>query len=181
MRMFALAGFVAVVVAGPAAAQEAPKLPAPQKEHEWLKQFEGEWVTEAEMVSEPGIPAPVAGKGTESARTLGGFWLVSEMKGESFGTPIAGLMTLGYDPQKKKYVGTWVCSMDNTLWKYEGTASGDVLTLETEGPDPTTGKTVKMRDVVEFKDKDTKVLTSSALGADGKWKAFMTMTAKRKK
>jgi hypothetical protein len=45
MRIFA--GIV-VVLAGVALAQEAPKAPTQQKEHKWLKQLEGEWVTEGE-------------------------------------------------------------------------------------------------------------------------------------
>jgi hypothetical protein len=172
---------VAAVLVGGAVTrgQEAPKMPAPQKEHEWLKQLEGEWETEADMVMEPGKPA-VKVKGTESIRLLGGFWAVAEMK--CLGIHMTGVMTIGYDAQKKKYVGTWVCSMSDWLCQYEGTADGKVLTLECEGPNPADGgKLVKMKDVIEIKDKDHRVLTSSMLGADGKWVTFMTMTSKRKK
>jgi hypothetical protein len=181
-KMVVLAMVAAVLVGGAVArAQEAPKLPAPQKEHEWLKQLEGEWETEAEMFVEPGKP-PVKSKGTESVRSLGGFWSVAEMKGDCpLGGSFTGVMTVGYDAQKKKYVGTWVCSMCDWLCRYEGTADGKVLTLECEGPNPETGKLTKMKDVIEVKDKDTKVLTSSLLGEDGKWVTFMTLTAKRKK
>jgi Protein of unknown function (DUF1579) len=179
-KLVVLAMAVVLAVGALARAEDAPKMPAPQKEHEWLKQLEGEWETEAEMVTEPGKP-PVKSKGTESVRSLGGFWSVAEMKGDCLGVPVTGLMTLGYDAQKKKYVGTWVCSVCDWLWKYEGTVNGQVLTLECEGPNPETGKLVKMRDVIEIKDKDHKVLTSSMLGEDGKWVTFMTMTARRKK
>jgi hypothetical protein len=173
---------VAAVLAGGAVAraQDAPKMPAPQKEHAWLKQLEGEWVTEGEGVVEPGKP-PVRSKGTETVRTLGGFWSVAEMTGDCMGIPVTGVMTVGYDSKKKKYVGTWVCSMCDSLCEYEGTADGKVLTLETEGPHFVTGKLVKMRDVIEIKDKDHKVLTSSMQGEDGKWVTFMTMTSRRKK
>jgi hypothetical protein len=185
MKNFAVAGFVAAVLVSGAAsrAQDAPKMPAPKKEHEWLRQLDGEWESVAEMVMEPGKP-PVTSKGTESVRSLGGYWSVAEMKGECMGVPVAGVMTIGYDAQKKKYVGTWVCNMCECLWKYEGTldSAGKVLTLETEGPhfaDPT--KLVKMRDVIEIKGKDHKVLTSSMQGEDGKWVTFMTANSRRKK
>jgi hypothetical protein len=177
---FAVVAVVAAVLAGRGAAQDVPKPPAPQKEHAWLKQLEGEWDSEAVMVMGPGAP-PVTSKGTETVRTLGGFWSVAEMRGECMGVPMTGVMTVGYDAQKKKYVGTWVCSMCDQLWRYEGTVAGPVLTLETEGPSPTDpGKVVRMRDVIEVKGKDTKVLTSSMLGDDGKWVTFLTATSKRK-
>jgi hypothetical protein len=160
--------------------QDPPKLAPPEKEHEWLKQLVGEWETDAEAVMEPGKP-PIKCKGTDTTRMLGGFWSVSEMKGEMFGTPVVGHLTLGYDAKTKKYVGTWVCSVDGHMWKYEGKVDGKTLTLDTEGPAAPGGKNAKMRDVIELKDADHKVMTSSLLGEDGKWVTFMTMNAKRKK
>jgi hypothetical protein len=74
--------------------------------------------------------------------------------------------------------------MMSQLWKYEGTldASGKKLTLETQGPCPLQpGKTFNFREVIEIKDKDTKVFTSSMQGEDGKWTTFVTVTSKRKK
>jgi hypothetical protein len=179
--MKTVAVLMLAVFSGVAVGQDGPKLPAPQKEHEWLKQLVGEWETETEAVMEPGKP-PMKCKGRETVRSLGGFWTHAELTGDMMGTPVTGFMTLGYDGRTKKYVGTWVCSMDGHLWKYEGTldASGKVLTLETEGPGMT-GKLAKMRDVIEIKDKDHKVLSSYALGDDGKWTQFMTLTAKRAK
>jgi uncharacterized protein DUF1579 len=45
-------------------------------------------------------------------------------------------MTLGYDPEKKQYVGTWVGSMMSYLWVYDGSLDAEekVLTLNAEGP-----------------------------------------------
>ncbi|HEX2749822.1 MAG TPA: DUF1579 family protein, partial [Verrucomicrobiales bacterium] len=48
-------------------AQEIPKMPPPVKEHEWLKQLEGEWTSEFECFM-PGEKEAVKGKGTETAR-----------------------------------------------------------------------------------------------------------------
>jgi hypothetical protein len=134
-----------------------------------------------EAVMAPGQP-PIKCKGTESVRKLGGFWVVAEGSGEFMGTKTASVMTLGYDAAKKKYVGTWVDSMQNHMWKYEGTVddSGKVLTLETEGPNPMTGGMSKFRDVIELKGKDQKELRSMILGPDGKWFTFATAKYKRK-
>jgi hypothetical protein len=159
-------------------AQEPPK-PTPAKEHEWLKQMEGEWITEAEAIMAPGQP-PVKCKGTESVRSLGGIWFVNELKTDMLGSQMIGHMTVGFDTEKKKYVGTWICNMDPEMMTYEGTVDGKTLSLVTEGKNPLTGKKCKMKDVIEIKDKDNKVLTSFIQGDDGKWTQFMTMTSKRK-
>ena len=111
-------------------------------------------------------------------------WVVGEIEGTIGDTKMSSVLTLGYDPAKKKYVGTWVDSMYNHLWIYEGTVdeSGKVFTFEAEGPDMTNpGKTAKYRDVYEFKSKDHKVQTSQAQGPDGAWVSFMTMDYKRAK
>jgi hypothetical protein len=182
MKKSATSAVVILLLAGGAWAQGQPKLPSPLKEHEWLKQLEGEWITEMEAVMGPG-QAPLKSKGSEVVRPLGGFWTVGEMKSDIMGTPVTGIMTLGYDPKSNKYIGSWVCSVDGHFWKYEGTvdASGKILTLNTEGPSMAApGKMAKMKDVIEIKSKDHRVLTSYMLGDDGKWVQFMTMDARRK-
>ncbi len=175
---FTLAAFALTTSAH---AAEPPEMPKPVKEHEWLKQFEGEWATETEIQMEPGKP-PLKATGNETARMIGGFWVVGENKGEMMGQAFTGVMTLGYDPEKKKYVGTWVDSNTSMLWQYVGTVdeSGKILTLESEGFCPMEGKVCQFRDVIEFKSADHRVMTGSRLGSDGKWTSLMTVTAKRK-
>jgi hypothetical protein len=180
MKPFVMALACSISFAGISVAQE-PKMPAPQKEHELLKQFVGEWESEAKGSMGPGQPEMKC-KGTISSRMLGSFWVISESKGEVMGTTINAIQTIGYDAEKKKYVGTWVDSMMGHMWKYEGFAEGRILTLEAEGPDFTKpGKTGKFRDVYEFKSKDHIVVSSQMKGEDGKWIIFMTGEAKRKK
>jgi hypothetical protein len=179
MKTLIAASFV--VAAAACWADDAPKATAPTKEHNWLKQLEGEWVTDCDCIMEPGKP-PMKFRGTESTRTLGGLWSIGEWKNDMNGTSTVGMMTLGYEPTKKKFIGTWVSTMDTFMCKYEGTLSGNTLTLETEMPNPMAGgKMTKMKDVIEIKDKDHKLLTSYAQGDDGKWVSFMTMKAVRKK
>lgn len=185
MRKFVLAGLVVSLLANLASlqAQEAFELPKPQQEHEWLAQLVGEWNVESEASFGPDQP-PFKCKGTESVRSLGGFWTVAKGESDVMGMKMHSVMTLGYDPQTKKYVGTWVDSATSHLWKYEGTLdeSGKVLTLEAEGPNMLApGTTAIFRDVIEIKDKDHKVLRSSMQQDDGQWLQFMTANYTRRK
>ncbi len=175
--------FVALFVASPLSAQETPEFPKPQKEHDWLKQFVGEWESETEASFGPDQPK-VKCKGVMSSRMLGGFWVVSESKTDMMGETMNAIQTIGYDAKSKKYVGTWVDSMFGHMWKYTGAVddTGTVLTLEADGPNYlAAGKTTKFRDAYEFKSKDHIVATSSMLGEDGKWLTFMTGNIRRKK
>jgi hypothetical protein len=156
----------------------------PQKEHQWLQKLIGQWTTEADCTMGPDQP-PAKSKGTESVRSLGGLWVLCEGQGEMpGGDPHTMMMTLGYDPQKKHFVGTWIGSMMTHLWVYDGAldAAGKVLTLNTEGPNVCAeGKITKYKDVIEFKSDDHRVLTSHMLGDDGKWQQFMTADYRRKR
>jgi hypothetical protein len=154
----------------------------PQKEHQWLKKLVGEWTSEAEMSME--APSAEKCRGSESVRTLGDLWVLCEGTGEMPGGGTAKmLMTLGYDPAKKRFVGTWVGSMMTHMWVYEGSldATQRILTLESEGPGMAgDGTTWKYRDVIEFKSDDHRTLTSNAQGKDGKWQQFMTAHYRRR-
>ncbi len=163
--------------------QEHEMMAKPQKEHEWLQKLVGDWTYEAEATMEPG-KAPEKWKGTESVRSLGGLWVLAEGQGDSPGGGTdTMMMTLGYDPQKKRYVGTWIGSMMTHLWVYDGARDADekVLTLNSEGPSMAgDGKMAKYKDVIEFKSDDHRVMTSHTPGDDGVWRQFMTMNYRRK-
>jgi Protein of unknown function (DUF1579) len=158
--------------------------PQPQKEHQWLHKLVGEWTSEAEMATEPGKPAQTF-KGTESGRSLGGLWVLLEGTGEMpDGGTGSTVMTLGYDPTKGRYVGTFIASMMTHLWLYDGAleAGERALALDAEGPSMAAeGKMAKYKDVIEFKSDDHRVLTSHMLADDGTWQPFMTAHYRRKK
>jgi hypothetical protein len=178
-----IALLIGLLAATSFAQEPAPEFITPQKEHEWLKQFEGEWITEGEAIMAPG-QEPIHCTGTMKSAMLGDFWIMSEISTKVQADTMRGVQTIGYDPQQKKYVGTWVDSMMNHMWKYEGTvdATGKQLTLEAEGPNfMLGGKMTQFRDAYEFKTPDHIVATSSMLGDDGKWITFMTGNYKRKK
>lgn len=154
----------------------------PQKEHQWLQQFVGEWTYEHDCDMGPGQPK-VKLTGTESVRSIGGVWIVGEGRGNMpDGNEGRMILTLGYDPHKGRFVGSWIGSMMTHLWVYNGWLddAGRVLTLEAEGPsftDPT--KSQLYRDVYEIKSDKVRTLTAQMRGDDGEWHPFMTATYTR--
>jgi len=151
-------------------------------EHEWLAQFVGEW--------EGGGDAPGPDGGTvtwsvrETGRMIGDAWLQFDARGEMpGGGPSHTIMTLGYDPAKGRFVGTFVGSMMTHLWVYSGTldASKKVLTLEAEGPDfSNPGKILLYRDIITKVSDTERRLESHARGDDGTWgPIFMRADYKR--
>lgn len=154
----------------------------PQKEHHWLQKLVGDWTFENECIMGPDQP-PSKFTGKETVRSLGGIWVLCEGEGESPGGGSAkSIMTLGYDPDKKRFVGTFIASMMTYLWLYDGSLEGNVLTLDAEGPSfAGDGKIVKYQDIIEFVSDDHRTLRSQVLGADGKWNHFMTAHYRRKK
>jgi hypothetical protein len=162
----------------------------PQQEHRWLERLVGDWTYEAKYEAPPGEPEGKDG-GTERVRPLGGFWVICEGQGQApEGEAASSIMTLGYDPARATFVGTFVSSMMTHLWIYDrGTldAAGRALTLEAEGPGFTAegelaeGKTAKYRDVMTFESDDHRVFTSQTLRDDGTWHQFMETHYRRTK
>lgn len=156
----------------------------PQKEHHWLQKLVGEWSIEMEAEMGPGQPK-MKSTGIDRVRALGGLWMICEGEGHLPDGKVGQMiMTLGYDPAKSKFVGSFVGSMMSHQWVYEGSldAAGRVLTLDTVGPSfPAGGKLARYQDIIEFLDDDTRTLVSQTLGEDGKWSRFMTAVYKRTK
>lgn len=192
MGCTALAVAVALSLVGSAPAQEAkktqdkpaapaamPPAPKPGPEHEVLKQDEGVWDATVEMTGMPGVPPS---KGVETNKMVGGLWLVTDFKSEMMNQPFQGHGVAGFDPNKKKYVTTWVDTMSTGLAVGEGTYDPATKTMTgwMEGPDET-GKMTKMKMVSEWKDADTRVFTMYMKGPDGKEAPSMRITYKRRK
>lgn len=182
MKRIAIASLLAVLTVATAfAAPDAAGAVA--KEGEWLQQLVGQWEADLAVWPEPGKP-PLQFKSTETARRIGASWVLADSAVVAPGMQFARALTLGYDPQAKKYVGSWVDSNSMHIGTYEGTmdAAGKTLTLEGEMPSPfAAGKLVRVREVIELKDRDQKVVTTSLQGEDGRWQTLVTVNARRKK
>jgi len=138
----------------------------PLPEHRLLKRLVGTWsVTASDQ------------QWTEVVRSLNDVWFIAEANAEMPGAgATTTVMTLGYNALKGKYLGTWIGSMMDHMWVYEGEVSpdGKVLTLYTRGPDfQTEGVEQDYREDMAFIDDNTRTFTSSAKQADGSWKQFM--------
>lgn len=159
-------------------------IPDPQSEHHWLAKFVGEWETESECSPGPDQP-PLKTSGSESVRKLGEFWVICEGEGSIPGGTIhRSIITLGYDPAKKKFVGSFVGSAMNMMWVYEGSLdpSGKKITMDTTGPSMMAeGAMAQYQDIFEIVSDDHRILSSRILGPDGKWTDFMTMHYRRKR
>ncbi|MBX5133874.1 DUF1579 domain-containing protein [Rhizobium lentis] len=139
------------------------------KEHSFLERLVGDW----------SVTAPEMSDGhdwTETVRSLHGIWFVAEGTGHMpDGKPATTILTLGYNAEKGKYVGSWIGSMMDYMWVYEGEvdASGNVLDLYTTGPDFSGDGLADYREQITFIDDNHRTFTSSAKQEDGSWKLFM--------
>lgn len=149
----------------------------PHDEHRWLKRLEGEWI-----VSTP-TPEGKVESWRERVRMLGELWALAEGEGTMpDGTITRTLMTLGYDPARGRYVGTWAGSMMTHLWIYDGAVdvTGNALVLDCTGPDfENPGRTLAYQDILTFLDNRHRTLTSRVRTEDGGWKEIMRADYRR--
>ena len=157
--------------------QESPMEERPSKEHEWLKKLVGEWTFESKEMAGEGQDVFL---GSESVRSLGDLWIVSEGRGNSPATEShRTLMTLGFDARRGRFAGNFVASMMTHHWVYDGALSDDgkSLLLDCEGPSmldgAPPGRMVKYQDIIEWVDDDHRLLLGQIQGDDGQWQQFM--------
>jgi hypothetical protein len=147
----------------------------PQAQHAWLQKLVGEWTYE--------VAGDEKMTGKEIIKPVGPFWIVGEsvftMPGGGEGT---SRITVGFDPQKGRFVGTWVGSMMTYLWVYDGAldASGRVLTLAADGPSMAgDGMTASYEDIIEMVSDDHRLFRARVRGAGGEWQPMMSAEYRR--
>jgi hypothetical protein len=149
------------------------KPPEVTAEHAWLMQLVGQWTFDQ---GEEGM------RGTETVRALGEIWIEAHSQATCGGMAMTFTVTLGFDPERKKFVGTWVGSMMTHLWIFEGDLSEDrrSLTLSTMGPSMKhDGSMANFRDVISLHEDGSRSLTSFHQDETGDWKQFMDMRLTR--
>ncbi|MBB3205189.1 hypothetical protein FHS27_000956 [Rhodopirellula rubra] len=145
-----------------------------QAEHQWLEQMIGDWSFDHQCMGPDNESSQSSGKMT--CRTMGGLWLICESSGgTSDEDKWSSIMTLGFDPTKNRYVGTFVGSMMANIWHYRGTVdeSGKRLPLDSKGPKFGGAGTCLYRDTIEIVDANEWLMISEMQDDDGAWVKFM--------
>lgn len=156
-----------------------PPIPAP--EHKLLQTLLGSWTCEMVCKGPDGADAPPV-TGRAVARAIGPVWIVMEMSGGEANDQWSSLLTLGFDPDKGRFVGTFIASMMTWLWVYDGQldAGTNTIQLDTQGPrfDGQPGQQAYV-DHYQIVDRDTWILRSFTRTTDGLSAPFMTATYRR--
>lgn len=138
-------------------AQEMP-MPSASDEHKIVVADAGTWDITGKIFMGPDNTTEI--KGHEKVVAVGEFWTVSHFKGEFMGTKFNGSGTNGYDPKTKKFVGTWVDSMNPHATRMSGSYDKETktLTYETKSVDMM-GNDAKGKIVIVLKDENTREFT----------------------
>ena len=150
MRRFGLSIFALLLTSFVTQAYAQPEMPKPSEEHKIVMADVGHWKVKGTLFM-GGQEQEFEGK--ESVTNVGGFWTVSQYSATMFGQPFRGSSTNGYDPKSKKYVGSWVDSMQPHATHMVGTYNKEskTMTFETTGVGMD-GKPSKGKIVVKYKD-----------------------------
>ena len=125
---------VCVVVSILSASAMAQPGAKPTDEHRILAQEEGTWdATIKSFTAGPDVK-PMISRGTEVNTVMtGGLWVLSQFDGDFGGMKFEGRGQFGYDPVKKKYVGTWIDSLSPNLSVLEGSYDPKTRTMTYAG------------------------------------------------
>jgi len=182
-KIVSLALFLALVTSGLVASNRA-SAQGPTAEHQALASEVGVWDAGTKFWMAPDTP-PMASKAVETNTMLGGMWLISEFKGDMGGMPFFGHGQFGYDPVAKKFVGTWIDSMNPHLSVMEGSMdeANKTLTMMSKGRDPRSGKETLTKMVTTYLDEEHKTfeMFAPAEGKEGEWWKVMEINYTRQK
>lgn len=153
----------------------------PADQHLWLRQMIGDWTLEGRAI--PDDPQ-WRSTGTETVAAFGEAWIVMDCAYRQGDGPDAARsrITLGFDPDRNRFVGDFISSHMPSLWPYEGELDpdGKTLRLSSRGMrmDGQPG-TSDYEDVIHIVSPDERTLTGRVQGDDGQWTDFMVTTFRR--
>jgi hypothetical protein len=156
----------------------------PTEQHKMLLEKEvGDHDVEVRVFMNGPEGEPVVSKGTDKVVKVGDVWVLSEFKGEMAGMAFTGRGFTGYDPHKKKFVGSWVDSLSTSMMVLEGDydPATKTLTMFAEATNPD-GSKAWAKLTTLYKDDGTKVFTlAMAPEKDGEYVKAMEVAYSKKK
>ena len=176
MRAFCIA--IVLSMTSPLAfSQDASEaLPKPTKEHELLMKNLGPRTGQMKMWVQGPDADPIVMPFKETNKAiLNGFWVETHFETG----PYQGHGMSGFDPIKKKYIGTWSNNMSPSMSVMEGTyeESKNELTMVFRDYDEATGKLTDMKTVTADPPGKPETMTMYKKDANsGKWIVSFVMT-----
>ena len=136
--------------------------------HAELQRKAGDWTVRCTYFM-GGEADPIEVDGVEHGQMLGELWCNSRFEADMLGSPLRGNGSIGFDPVKEKYVGTWKDSATPFLYTFEGDFDADANVLEMSGVnfDPVRRCPATYRSRLEFTSADQHVLELSIDVPDG--------------
>jgi len=152
----------------------------PNKNHEVLKNLEGNWKAEVKFWMDPAAEPEVSQGTAQSAMILGGRYLEQKYTGTAMGKPFEGRGLIGYDNMRKEYRSIWTDSMSTGMMVSTGSYNAGDKTIVEQGTMscPIEGE-MNYRAVTTIIDTDHYTYESFMEGKDGKEMKTMLITYTR--
>jgi hypothetical protein len=163
--------------------EEYRKLLALGPNHDYFKQFVGEWDVKTTTWMTPGAEPAISQNASDATLILGRRFLMTRFSGSIFGQAFEGLQIDGYDNLTKKYLTFWIDNSSTGFYFLDGsrdTTTG-VLTETANWPDPMSGASVGVRGVTTWKSADEYVYEMYMTPPGGKEFKSMENVMTRKK
>ena len=169
---------ILVIISLPSFGLSVAAQSVPLEEHKMLMMDEGVWRATMTLQQGPGQASePIVG--IETNTMIGELWSVGKFEAVIEGAPYVGFATLGYDPAKGQYVGTWVDSSTSYITEMQGSydAVSSTLTLfyTTAGPG---GQVEERKNVMVYANRNTRDF-DMFLKTNGEWVKSMEILYER--
>jgi hypothetical protein len=155
----------------------------PLPEHKAMAREVGQWDAEIKFWTSPDAE-PEVHQGSETVTMMGPLWSLGEFRMSMGDMPFVGRSQMGFDPVKKKFVGTWIDTISPHMQIMEGSydVKSHTLTMMTTGYHWMLGKVVTTKNVTRYVDANTKVfeMHMPVEGAAGEWTKSMEIHYRRK-
>lgn len=124
------------------------------EQHNYLKQFEGNWSYNSSWWLNPGTKPEVSKGSSQNQIVMGGRFLEQRTKGQAMGQSFEGRAITGFDNVKKEYTSIWFDSMGTGMAISHGKQAGSAIKEDGSASCPIENGPKSYRTVLTPKDKN---------------------------